>query len=214
MKSKLIILVSAFLIIGCSKFNNEKSLVENSLQSFEGTQLDLNVRFNNFECIKQITNFDSLNYIVPIYASRLKIDASNFEEFKFSSDSLIKYNSILIDSISSRIIELNKLKDKLDKKLNTKFTADNLERMVEIEFLIIDEESVQSSLESDNMVADIQQKILSKYNTNPGTVIGDLFKVNYTAFNPLLNTNQTVGTYYLINLNTDYIKRLDKYGKQ
>ena len=76
---KLTLLIALVLIISCTE-SKEKQLVSNYEQRIGNTQTDLNLKFEKFEFIKDVTGKDSLELLTPYFNEKKEKKISQFKE--------------------------------------------------------------------------------------------------------------------------------------
>ncbi|MDP2722197.1 MAG: hypothetical protein Q8O72_05530 [Bacteroidales bacterium] len=205
----VLLLINTFIQVSCTKFPNEKKLIKDHIQTFVGTELDLKIEFKEFEVVKTITYQDSLDYLIPKFSDNLKIRANSYNDFELKIDSIINYNNLMIDSLyglKQKVNELYKLyQDGWEREYSNYYRKKKNETEATLKYL--DDNDIELRVVTD--LASNYHNQLSKYYKNPSTIIGTLYKVKFKAFNPFLKTDQTIDTYFLVNMNTKYVERIN-----
>lgn len=184
-------LIGLFILISCSQ-SKEELLISDYEQTIGNTKTNLNLKFNKFEFIKDITWKDSLELLTVYFKEKKEKKIEQFEILKNSD----------IDDLESYKVYLKKEKYNSNKVMLKEYIDER-------------EKSIQGYNESIELyngdckgtfLEDVYSKI-NNPNLNGDSILSKVYDVVYTIKNPLLNNvEQTISkTYYL---NSDLTKIL------
>jgi hypothetical protein len=181
---KLTLLLVLALFISCSN-SKEKQLVSNYEQRIGNTPTDLNLKFQKFEFVKNITGKDSLEYLTEYLNQKKGGKILYFEEIR----------QMRIEFMEEGEYKLKSANDEYGKEIWREYINKKKE----------DIESYDDSIALYNRT--FIEPVLIKINafkSKPDSIIAKEYNVTYTILNPFLNNaKQTLfKTYYINSDNT------------
>lgn len=190
---KIGILFLTMALLSCN--SKEKELISDYEQTLGNTKIDLNLKFNQLELVKEITSADSLEVLSKFFN-------------KEKSNKIIKLNEYL--KTSEKQIENYKRLVNLENDIDVKkIYQSGLEReKLYSEDLRNDIISLNSDCSGTSL--EITFNKIEKFKKSPDSLLCKVYNVEYTIVNPMLNNaKQTISKAYYLSPDIDKVLKVN-----